>query len=193
MTQLIGITGKARAGKDSFANALVQCGYQRVAFADALKLATAVIANEPIHLFFDEVTKEYHTDALGMTRRKALQAVGKAVRDSLGEHVWVNRALANWKSQGKPLTVVTDVRYPNEADAVRALGGIIIRINRDGSGLDGDLGAHESERRLSDDLVDIEVFNDGTVGELHAEARKIFGSLFIAEAAAIAEHRESEL
>jgi len=184
MKQLIGITGRARAGKDSFANALVQQGYQRVAFADALKLATSVIANEPSHLFFDELTKEQHSTALGMTRRKALQAVGKALRDTLGEQVWVNRALSNWKAQGKPMTVVTDVRYENEAQAIRALGGIVIRINRKGSGLAGELGAHESEWPLSEDLVDIEVFNDGTVGDLHAEARKILFLLRQSDAAA---------
>lgn len=191
MTQLIGITGRARAGKDSFAAALTQQGFQRVAFADALKIATAVIANEPSHLFFDEVTKEYHTEALGMTRRKALQAVGKAVRDNLGEQVWVNRALSDWKARGKPMTVVTDVRYPNEARAIRELGGTIIRINRKGSGLAGELGQHESEQTLVEELVDIEVFNNGTVGDLHAEARKILSILRMS--APIPEHRESEL
>ena len=173
MPLLIGITGKARAGKDSFANALMREGFQRVAFADALKLATAVIADEPSHLFFDEFAKEQHTHALGMTRRKALQAVGKAVRDSLGEQVWVNRALSDWSSRGKPNTVITDVRYENEALAIRQRGGTVIRINREGAGLAGELAQHESENRLPDDLVDIEVFNDGSLGDLHAEARKI--------------------
>ena len=191
MPLLIGISGRAKAGKDSFASALVQRRFQRIAFADALKIATAVIANEPTHLYFDEVAKELHTDALGMTRRKALQAVGKAVRDSLGEQVWVNRTLADWASRGKPDTVITDVRYPNEALAIRQRGGTVIRINREGAGLAGELAQHESEQRLSDDLVDIEVFNDGTLGDLHAEARKIVAILQLPKA--IKEHLESEL
>lgn len=192
MPLLIGITGRARSGKDSFANALVQQGLRRIAFADALKLATAVIANEPSHLFFDEVTKEYHTDALGMTRRKALQALGKAVRDNLGEDVWVNRALAQWAAEGKPATVVTDVRYENEAVAIRQRGGTIIRIHREGAGLQGELGKHESENPLSEELVDIEVFNNGTLGDLHAEARKILvKALRLPQT--MREHKESAL
>jgi hypothetical protein len=177
MNNILGITGVARSGKDSFASALVQQGFRRIAFADALKLATALIANEDSHLYFDEFAKEQHTDALGMTRRSALQKVGKAVRDSVGEDTWVNRALNEWRSSGKPDTVISDCRYPNEAIAIRAMGGTIIRINRPGLvGLTGEAAQHESEARLADDLVDVEVYNDGTIGDLHAEARKILAT-----------------
>jgi hypothetical protein len=42
--------------------------------------------------------------------------------------------------------VVTDVRFPNEVDAIRALGGKVIRINRGSAELsDG----HASEKRKS--------------------------------------------
>lgn len=173
MTRLVGIAGLARSGKDTLAQGFVKLGYRRVAFADALKEATALIANEPSHLYFGEASKEEHTEALGMTRRKALQSVGKAVRDCLGPQTWVNRVLRDWHLCGRYPMVISDLRYPNEAQAILLNGGTVVRVHREGSGLPGEAGLHESEWALSEDQVDIEVYNNGTVGDLHAEAVKI--------------------
>lgn len=173
MTKLIGITGLARAGKDEFAKTLAGHGYKRASFASALKVATAYIANEESNLYFDEVTKEEHSDALGMTRRAALQKMGASVRDTLGKDTWINRLIRGWVAQGSLPTVITDCRYPNEAEAIRAAGGMIVRVIRPGSGLKGELALHESEAGISDDLVDIEILNDGSLSELAAEAMKV--------------------
>jgi len=173
MTTLIGITGLARSGKDEFSKTFVKHGFKRAAFANALKTTVAYIANEDAPLYFDDVTKEEFSDALGMTRRSALQLMGSAVRDTLGVDTWVNRTIRGWKAQGRQPTVITDCRYPNEAEAIKAEGGIIVRIIRPGAGLTGVQGAHESERGLPDDLVDIEITNDGSLGELAAEALKV--------------------
>lgn len=173
MSNLIGITGLARSGKDEFSKTFVKHGFKRAAFANALKMTTAYIANEDSGLYFDDVTKEEFSEALGMTRRSALQKMGSAVRDTLGVDTWVNRTIRGWIAQGCQPTVITDVRYPNEAQAIREQGGVIVRIVRPGSGLQGEQGQHESERGLPDELVDIEVTNDGTLGELAAEALKV--------------------
>jgi hypothetical protein len=173
MTNLIGITGLARSGKDSFSATFVKHGFKRAAFANALKTTVAYIANEEAPLYFDDVTKEEYTEALGMTRRSALQKMGSAVRDTLGKDTWVNRTIRGWIAQGRQPTVITDCRYENEAMAIRNNGGIIVRIVRPGSGLQGEQGAHESEAGLPDELVDIEIVNDGTLGELAVEALKV--------------------
>lgn len=173
MTKLIGVAGRAHSGKDAFAAACVKHGYKRIAFADALKVATAHIANEESHLFFDDISKEEFSKALGMTRREALQKVGKAVRDSVGPETWVNRALNEWEASGYPATVISDVRYPNEAEAIRRHGGFVIRLVRPGAGLEGEAAGHESEAGIPDNLIDVEIHNDGTLGELSAEAAKI--------------------
>jgi hypothetical protein len=173
MRKLVGIAGKAHSGKDTFAQVFISGGYHRVGFADALKQVVALIANEDPELYFDAQTKEEFTPALGMTRRAALQGVGQGIRNSLGPDTWVMRVLNDWERKEHPALVITDVRYPNEAGAIRARGGVIVRISRPGAGLDGESAAHASEVPLPEGLVDIEIINDGTIGELHHEARKI--------------------
>lgn len=171
------MTGLARSGKDTAANECVKRGYTRLAFADALKVATAYIADEPSHLYFDDIAKDQYTPALEMTRRKALQEVGNGIRESLGSMTWVRRVIRGWKAAGRPPTVISDVRYPNEAHAIRELGGVIVRVNRVGSGLAGDAGRHISEAGVPESMVDFDLDNNGSVGELGAEIKKILATL----------------
>jgi hypothetical protein len=177
--RLVAITGKARAGKDTFAQALVQKGFRRVSFADALKEVTALIADEPVHLYYDDVSKEEYCEALGMTRRQALQKLGtEGVRAVFGPDVWVNRVLRRWVREGRPPLVSADCRFDNEARLIREAGGIVVRIIRpDNTGLTGEAAVHASERGVSDDLIDVEITNNGSVGDLHAEALKVLEAL----------------
>ncbi len=174
MNILMGITGFAGAGKDTFALGLVELGFERQAFADALKQVTAYIADEPKSLYHDPVAKEQYSESLQMTRRRALQLLGtEGVRNTLGPDVWSRRLLRKWASDGRPDTVVTDVRFDNEADAIIAAGGYIVRVVRGAQLLKGAAAAHASEAGVSEDRVLITVFNDGTVEELKAEAQKL--------------------
>lgn len=175
---LVGITGRAGAGKDSLGAAFVRAGYRRIAFADPLKEATAVIAGEPSHLFFTAEGKSGFSPVLNATRRAALQGIGKAVRDALDVDVWVRRALDEWHRLGRPKTVITDVRYDNEAGLIRKFGGTVIRVVRPGYDLlQGVEATHESEAGIPDRLVDYELVNNGTLAELHIEGRKIIQRL----------------
>ena len=177
MTQLIGITGKAHHGKDTLANVFAAKGFKRLAFANALKLTCSYIAREEKFLWFNEETKEEFCPALGMTRRQALQKVGGGLRDTLGPDIWINRLLDTWVKRRREPAVISDVRYENEARAIRKLGGVIIRVVRPIDHLTGDAASHPSEAGIPDDLVDIEIYNDGTIAELEAEGRKVLASL----------------
>lgn len=173
MTKLVGITGFARAGKDTLAKALVEMGYTRLAFADALKQATAFIADEDPQLYFDDVSKEELSPTLGIPRRKALQGLGNAVRESLGDMTWVGRVLRAWERDGRQNTAISDVRYPNEAVKILRAGGIVVRVVRDGAGLTGEAAQHVSEAGIPDDLVTAETLNNGSVEDLFEHARDI--------------------
>lgn len=176
--KLVGIHGRATAGKDTAGAVFIKAGYRRLSFADALKECVAVIAGESSENFFSMEGKEGVSPVLNTTRRVALQNVGNAMRETLDDEIWIRRAMAGWDQAGRPPTVITDVRYPNEAAAIRGMGGTIIQILRPGaSGLVGEAANHVSEVPLNYDLIDIDVHNDGTVGELNHEISKIVAML----------------
>ena len=175
MRQLIGITGRARAGKDTFARYLAESfGMTHQAFAQPLKQITARLAGEPEAYFHDDELKEQHCPALGMTRRKAMQLVGtEMVREHFGPDVWSRLLIDSWRQGGCRPTVVSDVRFNNEAQAIRAAGGVIVRITRPGAGLVGDVAAHDSEQGVSDYLVDFDIPNNGSRAELFCEVHRL--------------------
>jgi len=151
--RLIGLAGYAGSGKDTAADVLVGLGYQRRAFAGALKdLAT-------------RIGWDGQKDDAG---RKLLQELGVGARDILGADVWVNALMATLEGP----SVITDVRFPNEVAAIADHGGITLRIVRPGVG--PALG-HVSETAL-DDLELPTVVNDGDVFDLHARVLAILAA-----------------
>lgn len=137
-----------------------------------------------IHLYFKET----------ITVRQLLQWVGTdAMRDVIHKNVWINALFvdynakklisrepsyaytidefANLHSEATlPKWIITDVRFPNEVEAIKNRGGIVIRVIRDNvvSNIDKD---HPSETAL-DDFSDFDeiIYNDDTKSELFTKA-----------------------
>lgn len=102
---------------------------------------------------------------------RLLQILGtECFRDLLGKDVWVNALLRN--AEGG--LVISDVRFPEEAAAVRARGGVVVEIVRTGAGrADGRSTAHASETALAGDRPDHTVLNDGSIEDLRAIAQNL--------------------
>ncbi|HEY8060266.1 MAG TPA: hypothetical protein VID94_15995 [Acidimicrobiales bacterium] len=171
---LIGLGHQARVGKDTVGGLLVEeHGFRRYAFADALKAfavkcnplidTTSGLPSGRIHLAQAvmkagwEETKQHFA-----LSRLFLQNVGIAAREEFGENFWVDRVMAQVGSQQRS-AVITDVRFVNEADAIRAAGGFVIKVHRPGVHA---LNAHVSEHALDDYDFDGHLFNDGTYDDL---------------------------
>lgn len=104
-----------------------------------------------------------------LTPRKLLQLLGtEAGRQIIHPNIWVNALFSAYKPEDN--WIVTDVRFPNEADIVKDKGGIMIRINRSQFLIDGRVilkDEHASETGLDDyDKFDYVIDNDGTVQDL---------------------------
>jgi hypothetical protein len=56
-----------------------------------------------------------------------MQVVGKALRKA-DPDIWVNRCLKRIEDYSTELNLISDVRFPNEVDAIHQLGGIVIRL-----------------------------------------------------------------
>ncbi|MER5851066.1 hypothetical protein ABT126_29580 [Streptomyces sp. NPDC002012] len=180
-TPLIGLAGAARSGKDTAAQALLECGWTRRAFAD--KVRDVVYAMDLV-LNGDEWSDGYATvrhevDAHGWERakenypvvRQYLQRLGTdGGRAILGEKVWVDALFRDFETWGP--TVITDVRFPNEADAIRERGGLVVAIQRPGQAPIPE-AEHVSETSLRGYLFDDVILNDGSVAQLHDRVRQL--------------------
>lgn len=175
--KLIGVTGKARSGKDAVATILVEeHGFVRTAFADPLKRAAAILFDWPSEVAFSDDIKEHRSPFWNMTGREIMQKFGtEAMRGTFGEDFWVKRWVSDY-ARLSPMhsIVVSDVRTETEAKAIRGLGGIILHITRKGSGLSGAEAQHSSEAGvLFDSEGDLRISNNGTLEELESEMNRI--------------------
>lgn len=202
MTNLIGMTGFKRSGKDTVAKIIEamwndgDAVVHRVGFADKLKIAAARAlgfegSDSELIAFMDEAKECWEFDIIDATNfqerhiktitgRQYLQWWGtEAGRDTFWPNFWIDLVLPNpetstsgWALDGKDvldsaflgidLVIVTDARFPNEAERIKALGGRIFEVVRDGTGGDG----HSSETPLPREFIDATIDNNGTLSDL---------------------------
>lgn len=176
---IIGIAGKAQAGKDTTAKMLAcllsnpnitwdmywksditlpqdHCIRH---YADLLKEVSQEMLDMPFDDFNNQEVKQTYIPWIGMTVREFLQRLGNAVREAIHPNFWVN-ALFNTYNDN---IIIADVRYPNEVQAIKDRGGKVIRIERPGAGA----GSHISETALDNYTGwDIVIDNVGTLKDL---------------------------
>ena len=182
---LIGINGYATAGKDSFADCLVETyGFTKMAFADPLR--AMALAIDPIITYSTgwngnprEIRYGEILEAIGYDKakkrypeiRRYLQALGtEAGRRVLSDTLWVDHAMARAADMNR--CVIADMRFKNEAQAVRDAGGLTIRITRPGVEAAND---HISEHDLDDWRFSAVIENDGTIEHLRMAVTDFVG------------------
>ena len=174
MPNLIAFAGKKRSGKDTAASVLTrELGYTRVAFADAIRefledVNPIVDAGYGYRLadLLDWHGWDWEQVKAYPEVRGLMQRTGVSVRQ-FDPEFWVNAAFNNVEPHSR--IVVTDVRFPNEVDAILAKGGVVYRVVR--PGLES-TDSHISETAL--DHRDLPVLlNDGSVEDLYAKVREL--------------------
>lgn len=173
---LIGLAGRAGAGKDTVAGIIREEAAltgQRTAvasFADPLYRAISTIAGIPVSMLRDRGFKEETIDWLGKSPRQLLQTLGTEWgRGLVHPDIWVRAAMREAKARRDigVGTIFADLRFDNEAAAIRETGGRVFRVIRPGyECLAADAATHPSEAGIRDDLVDAIVINDGDLVQL---------------------------
>ena len=165
---IIGLTGFARSGKDSVAKVLVnQYGFTRVAFAD--KIRELLYEINPIvndsNFTIQGVVNEYGWEdakVLFPEVRRLLQDLGVGARSLFGDKFWINQAIGAI-GVGQPNVVITDVRFKNEADTLKANGAELWRVKRSGIVA---YNRHISETDMDGYNVDQVFVNNGSLEDL---------------------------
>ena len=65
-----------------------------------------------------------------MTAREFLQHFGTDICRKIHPDIWTDRTLRNIREEESLLAVISDCRFPNEAEAVQRAGGKVIRLTR---------------------------------------------------------------
>lgn len=180
---IIGLTGLAGSGKDTVAYIMEsRHNFSKRAFADNLKSAASKIFDLPLIAFYQQDLKEVVDPYWSMSPREMLQKLGtEACRNVFGENIWIDsmmKALSSERLSTRHI-VITDVRFDNEAEAIRKLGGVIlhIRSNRKSS-LSEAAQLHTSEAGVSWGLLtDYSLYNTGTLEELPAQVAFVINQL----------------
>ncbi|MBO9194298.1 deoxynucleotide monophosphate kinase [Rhizobium sp. 16-449-1b] len=166
---VVAFTGAAGSGKSTAASYLVEkLGYTRVRFAGPLKAAMAAMGFS--HAEIEGELKETPNDLLGgRTPRHAMQTLGtewgrNCIVDDFWIRLWRREVDAVLAAEGR--VVVDDCRFPNEAQAIRKLGGDIFKI----VGRGGIAGGHVSERGCGDQ--DLEIANDNSPERLFGKVEE---------------------
>lgn len=201
---LIGLTGPAGAGKDATADALTHlAGFTRMAFADALRAEVCAAFSVPMSYLISREGKEHPISALALAQcyddsfiaavektaggldhmaprspRWIMQMWGTEYRRAERDTYWLDK-LSNriehiaGNAKGRPV-VVTDVRFLNEAETIRKLGGVIWQVQRPGW---APVNSHASEVTGAEFAPERVIDNGGTLVDLRETVRVALESM----------------
>lgn len=175
--RIIGLYSDAPgSGKTEVAKALNCLGYFQLSFATPLKeIAVAFLMqlgySRDQAIYFVNFEKQYHIKEVGVTVRKLLQTLGTEWgREQINQDVWIQ--LWEKRVQYCNFAVADDIRFVNEAQKIRSLGGQIWKVSRPDATVQE---AHASEGGLSTwPDFDVIINNGGTLEQLKQKVTSIF-------------------
>lgn len=208
---IIGIMGFMGSGKDTVSDLMVaEKDLTKLSFADSLKDVVSTVFGWDRDMLegdtkesreFRNLVDEWWSDELDIpkfTPRKAMQLLGTELfREQFDADIWVKNSMRR-ASMNSTDVVFADVRFRNEAEAIREAGGTLIRVVRGNypswhtdalMASEGDEVAkmymdgkypnvHRSEWDCLSVREDFLIRNEGSLRELNEEVRKIYDELY---------------
>lgn len=142
MRKIIGLVGLIGSGKGTAGEYLIkEHGFASASFASTLKDAVSAVFGWPRDLLeghtassreWREIPDRYWSSKLGktVTPRWVLQYIGTDVmRNHFSDNIWI-LSLEKTLSSSDTDVVITDVRFPNEIEMIKNLGGKLVWVRR---------------------------------------------------------------
>ncbi len=184
---IIMLTGSIGVGKSQVASFLRTEGFKEYAFASPLKQIAKALGFSDKEVNGTQEEKLVVNPFWGVSGREFLQTFGSEVcRDFLPtvlpamfpgkppQTLWCRLAqkfVQDTVAADKQASIVfSDGRFPDEADFVRSVGGVVVRIERPSltaaSTTEHKVASHQSEQGTSSIHPDYVIINDGTLRQL---------------------------
>jgi hypothetical protein len=181
---VIGLAGRARVGKDTFGEMLIEELYSLFR-RKYIMMAYATVLKQRVQADFDmsyeqlwgnekEVPdKRYPKGESFWTPREILQFMGTDCFRAVDYSFWVKSLFRLIEEKEYKNVVITDIRFPNEADPVVERGGFLVHIERPNKdSIHGE--QHASETSMDGyDKYDFRIMNDGSLEDLRATAKEV--------------------
>jgi hypothetical protein len=194
---IVALSGYARSGKDTVAEIITRHNpiWKVKKFSGKLKQVASILTGIPPSMFEDQKFKEQvlhgwdrkrwegrlqingevHADyyTKETTVRDFLQRLGTdAIRNVLHENAWVNALFSEYYNTDN--WIITDCRFPNEYEAVKNWGGVVIRVDRPNI---TPVNAHVSETALDLYEFDYTIVNKGTLEDLEETTLMVYENI----------------
>lgn len=143
MTKIIAFAGRKQSGKTTCAEFVANIfegnmlGKSKIYnFADPLKVDVCMNILGMTHeqCYGTDVQKnelvDCYWDNRQMTAREVMQFVGTDIFRAMQNNVWASATIKKILRNDVDLALIADCRFPNEVEAVRNAGGIVIKLNR---------------------------------------------------------------
>jgi putative N-acetylmannosamine-6-phosphate epimerase len=145
MTTIIGFAGRKQSGKTTCSEFVANYhngvlppfnGAKVYNFADCLKkdICINILGLTHDQCYGDDVSKNQYTEVywndIRLTAREVMQLVGTDIFRKMKKDVWVSSTINKILIEKPNLALIADCRFPNEVEAIRDQGGIVIKLTR---------------------------------------------------------------
>jgi hypothetical protein len=92
--------------------------------------------NIPFHIDdINDITNETidnisHKNQTPMSAREFMQFFGTNIMRRIYDNIWTNNTIKRIKAENTELAIISDVRFPNEVEAITNEGGVVIKLTR---------------------------------------------------------------
>jgi hypothetical protein len=163
MQHIVAFAGRKQSGKTTaceyvqeiFTNS-VQKNSAIYNFADPLKqLCIDILGFTYDQCYGSDNSKNEYVNCLWpdsgkpMKAREVMQYVGTNIFRKMQHNVWADATMRKIQDENLPLALIADCRFPNEVEAIKNAGGLVIKLNRNLY-----KSSHESEIALDEDQYD---------------------------------------